>query len=282
LPEWHRLWKRLAVLPGFDLLDLQPTGDPNRLQLRARKELCTPFGFLYGGSGIAASIEAAERVTGRPLQWITTQFIGRPLPDEVIDLDVSMPAAGRSTTQAQVTGTVDGRPVFTSLCAHTDRPSGDAVGFGPMPDVPPPDDCPSMSEPFAAIVAGSFFDHLERRLAAGKLAVEAIDDPQSGPLGLWCRIPDHLIGSPATQAFIADIIPLAVCAALGAMPGGTSLDNTLRVIDPEPSEWVLLDVVPDGFHRSIGHGSLRLWSRDGRLLGTAQQTCIIRTSHHTH
>ena len=98
---------------------------------------------------------------------------------------------------------------------------------------------------------------------------------------MWCRIPDHEIGSPATQAFVADIIPLAVCAALGVMPGGTSLDNTLRVIDHEPAEWVLLDITAEGFHRSIGHGSLRLWSQDGRLLGTAQQTCIIRTSHHT-
>ena len=108
-----------------------------------------------------------------------------------------------------------------------------------------------------------------------------LDDPQTGPLALWCRIPDHVIGSGATQAFIADIIPLAVSAALGVAPGGTSLDNTVRIIDPEPSEWVLLDIVADGFHRSIGHGSLRLWSQDGRLIGTAQQTCIIRTSHHT-
>ena len=65
------------------------------------------------------------------------------------------------------------------------------------------------------------------------------------------------------------------------MPGGTSLDNTVRIVDTEPSEWVLLDIVPEGFHRSIGHGSLRIWSQDGRLLGAAQQTCIIRTSHHS-
>jgi acyl-CoA thioesterase II len=268
------------VLPTFDLLDLQATEDPLRFQLRSRKELCTPFGFLYGGSGIAASIEAAERATGRPLQWITTQFIGTPVPDEVIDLRVELAAHGRATTQAQVFGSVGDRAVFASLCAHTDRPTGDGVGFLQMPDVPAPDECASMSEPFAAIVAGSFFDHLERRRAAGKLAVEAIGNPQTGLLALWCRIPGHRIGSAATQAFVADIIPLAVCAALGAMPGGTSLDNTLRIIDPDPSEWVLLEIVAEGFHRSVGHGSLRLWSQDGRLLGTAQQTCIIRTSHH--
>ncbi len=273
------------MLPTFDLLDLQPTNDPLHFRLTARKELCTPFGFLYGGSGIAASIEAAERASGRPLQWITTQFIGTPVPGDVIDLRVDLPAHGKATTQSQVFGSVtnaDGetRPVFTSLAAHTERPSGDGASFLRMPDVPPPDECPSMSEPFAAVVAGSFFDHLERRLAAGTLAVDAIDNPQTGPLGLWCRIPDHAIGSAATQAFVADIVPLAVCAALGAMPGGTSLDNTVRIVDPERSEWVLLDIHPEGFHRGVGHGSLALWSQDGRLLGTAQQTCLIRTSHH--
>lgn len=273
------------MLPTFDLLDLRSTDDPTRFRLVARPGLCTPFGFLYGGSGIAASIEAAERACGRPLQWITTQFIGTPVPGETIDLQVLLPAHGRATTQAQIVGSVtspagETRPVFTSLSAHTDRPSGDVADFVPMPDVPAPEDCPAMAEPFAEAVAGTFFDHLERRVAVGKFAADAVDDPQTGPMALWCRIPGYRIGSAATQAFVADIIPLAVSAALGSMPGGTSLDNTVRVVDPEPSDWVLLDIVPEGFHRSIGHGSLRLWSREGRLLGTAQQTCIIRTSHH--
>jgi len=275
-----------AVLPTFDLLQILPTDDPLRFRMLARKELCTPFGFLYGGSGIAASVEAAERASVRPLQWITTQFIGTPVPGEIIDLEVALPAHGTATTQSQVFGTVAGpdgerRPVFTSLCAHTVRPGGDQAQFVRMPDVPPPGDCPSMSEPFAAALAGSFFDHLDRRLAAGQFGIEAIDNAQTGQLGLWCRIPDHEIGSGATQAFVADIVPMAVCAALGVVPGGTSIDNTVRIVDPNPTEWVLLDIIPEGFHRSIGHGSLRIWSEDRRLLGTAQQTCIIRTSHHS-
>ena len=273
------------MLPTFDLLQMLPTGDPLRFRMEARRALCTPFGFLYGGSGIAASVEAAERATERPLQWITTQFIGTPVPGEVVDLEVVLPAHGKATTQSQVFATVTGsdgerRPVFTSLCAHTVRPGGDQAQFVRMPDVPPPADCPSMSEPFAAALAGTFFDHLERRIAAGTFGLQAVDNPQAGPLHLWCRVPDHEIGTPATQAFVADIIPLAVCAALGVMPGGTSIDNTVRIIDPEPSQWVLLEIVPEGLHRSIGHGSLRIWSEDGRLIGTAQQTCIIRTSHH--
>jgi acyl-CoA thioesterase-2 len=46
------------------------------------------------------------------------------------------------------------------------------------------------------------------------------------------------------------------------------------------TEWVLLEIVPDSFQRSIGHGTVRMWAESGELLAVAQQTCIIRTSHH--
>ena len=36
----------------------------------------------YGGSGIAASTEVAERVTERPLMWMTTQFLTNTAPGE--------------------------------------------------------------------------------------------------------------------------------------------------------------------------------------------------------
>lgn len=274
------LWNGHEVLSPFDLLDLHPTDDDHRFRLEARPTLCTPFGFLYGGSAIAASVEAAERATGRDLQWITTQFIGSPAPGDVIDIEVSMPAHGKATTQSQIEGRIGDRVMFSSLAAHTTRPSGDGAQFASMPEVAPPEDCSPMMRPFESDTSGTFFDTLDRRLAVGSLGQDAIDRPQTDGLALWTRILGDEIGSPATQAYVADIIPLGIGAALGSMPGGTSLDNTLRVIDPVPSEWVLLEIIPDGFHRSIGHGSLRIWSQDGRLMGAAQQTCIIRTSHH--
>lgn len=97
---------------------------------------------------------------------------------------------------------------------------------------------------------------------------------------MWARLLDQDVGSPATQGFVADMGPLVVCAALGVAPGGTSLDNTIRVVDPNPTEWVLIETEADGFHRSVGHSTARLWSEDGRLLGLGQQSAILRTSHH--
>ena len=94
------------MLPTFDLLDLQPAG-MNRSRLEVRPDLATPFGFLYGGSGIAASAEAAEQATDRPLQWITTQFIGSPPPASVVDLEVVVVADGRGDDP--VAGDCNGR-----------------------------------------------------------------------------------------------------------------------------------------------------------------------------
>ena len=107
------------MLPTFDLLDLQPTEDDRRYRLVVRPDLCTPFGFLYGGSGIAASAEAAEQATGRPLQWITTQFIGSPPPGSVVDLQVAV--AGERQGNHAVAGRRHGRrraDVHLAVCPH--------------------------------------------------------------------------------------------------------------------------------------------------------------------
>lgn len=268
-------------LPTFPLLGLQPTEDPRKLRLPVTDPLATPFGFLYGGSGIAASAEAAERVAGRPLVWITTQFLGSPTTGDVVDLAVDLTVEGRVTTQASVVGRIGDEVVFSSLAALTARDAGDETAFATMPDVPAPDECEPMHLPFDVETGPTFFDHLERRAAAGRFGLDAIDRPQEGPLALWCRVTgtNDGIGSPATQAFVADIVPMAICAALGRPTGGSSLDNTLRIVDHRPSEWVLLEVVADGFQRSVGHGSVRIWSDDGRLVGLAQQSALIRTSH---
>ena len=270
----------VAPPPRFDLLELADGPTATSFRLDVRSALCTSFAFLYGGSGIAASVEASERATGRPLQWITTQYVGSPKPGDVVELDVHIAASGRSTSQTQVIGRVDGAVVLASVCAHNVRPAGDENAFGTMPEVPSPDRSRAFDKIFESDASASFFDSFEYRIALGKFAEEAVGEPQTAGLALWVRMYEQGIGSPATQGFVADLGPLAVCASLGVSPGGTSLDNTIRVVDPRPSEWVLIEIGADGFHRSVGHSTARLWSEDGRLLGLAQQSAIVRTSHH--
>lgn len=71
-------------------------------------------------------------------------------------------------------------------------------------------------------------------------------------------------------------MPFGLGQALGRRAGGNSLDNTLRIIDLVPTEWVLLDVRVHAIANGFGHGLVHLWSEGGSLLATASQSTILR------
>lgn len=240
------------------------------------KQLCTAFDFLYGGSGLAACAVAAEHVTGRPLQWITTQYVANAHPGEEVRLDVDVVVAGRATSQTHVHGRVGDRTVLHATTAHTDRPAGDLRWWGEPPEVSGPDDSEPFALPFDGPNSGSFVEMMHRRVPP-----EVKELIPTGRAAIWVKVDGWPIGSPASQGFVADIVPMALTLALGRDPGGTSLDNTMRVVVADDAdEWVLLDIEAEGFHHSIGHGRVRLWRPDGTLIGIGSQSAIIRTSHH--
>jgi acyl-CoA thioesterase-2 len=239
--------------------------------------LCTPFGWLYGGSGVAACSVAAEAATGKPLVWITTQYVANARPGETVELAVDVVVEGHSTSQTHVHGTVEGRTVLHATTAHTDRPTGELHWWGEMPEVSAPEDATPFALPFEHVSDDSFVHRMDRYLVPEMAELAA-----QGRAAMWVRVPGWPIGSPASQGFVADIIPLVLGLALGRPPGGTSLDNTVRIVQEEPTDdWILLDIEAEGMHRSIGCGRVRLWRRDGTLIGVGTQSAIIRTSHHT-
>ena len=115
------------------------------------------------------------------------------------------------------------------------------------------------------------------RLADARSFDELPGPPSAGGRSaLWARIPDVLDMSAATLAILGDYVPFGIGQALGAMAGGNSLDNTLRVGRLVPTEWVLLDIRVDLIANGFGHGVVHLWAEDGTLLATASQSTIVR------
>jgi acyl-CoA thioesterase len=55
-----------------------------------------------------------------------------------------------------------------------------------------------------------------------------------------------------------------------------SLDNTLRVVQLRPAEWVLCDIRMHAVFGGYAQGVAHLWSQDGELLATASQSFVIR------
>lgn len=242
------------------------------LRLPVTHRLSNPRLSLYGGTGVSAATVVAEALTGRSLTWISVQFVGNTSPGEVLEFRARVVAGGARTSQVQVRATVGDRLVLTALSAHSAKECDDAEGFATPPYMPPPDEC----ELFVLSVeleSESFVDTLERRVVPF-----TADSGRDGHVGMWVRVPTWPGPSSARLGYVADVVPVAVFLAGRRNPGAISLDNTVRVIDPElgDAEWMLFDIEADGISRSTGHGRARIWSVDGRLLAVGSQSCIMR------
>jgi acyl-CoA thioesterase len=143
--------------------------------------------------------------------------------------------------------------------------------------VPPPDECPPRRLPDFS--SASIFDRIDVRLAKGR-SFEEISIGTSGPgdpnSSLWARVPGHLEPSAATLAIIGDYVTGGVSQPLGRRVMSRSLDNTVRVVKLEPSEWVLCDIRIQALVDGYGQGVAYLWSEQGSLLATASQSMSVR------
>ena len=84
-----------------DYLGLRSTDDPNRWQLELTPRVLTPAGAMHGGAALAATVEALEGATARPLVWATAHYLTHAGPRGLLDVDVSIEVAGHQTTQAR-------------------------------------------------------------------------------------------------------------------------------------------------------------------------------------
>ena len=89
---------------------------------------------------------------------------------------------------------------------------------------------------------------------------------------LWARVPGHLRPWAATLAIVGDYVSGAVSQPIGRRAMGRSLDNTLRMVQLKPTEWVLCDIRIHALVGGYAQGIAFLWSEDGELLATASQS----------
>jgi len=267
------------VTDARQFLGIEERGDPLHWRLHVVPELTTPGNFLFGGCGLGAALVALEAASGRSTVWSTCQYLSFAPTNSVLDLAVTLAAVGNRITQARAVGTTGDTEVLT-VNAALGLPGGmDAEGvWDSPPDVPPPDECPPRRLP--SFFTTSIFDQIEVRLARGR----SFEEISRGPFtpgdpasALWARVPGHLEPSAATLAILGDYVTGGMAQPLGRRVMSRSLDNTLRVVRLEPTEWVLCDTVIEGLANGFAHGRMRLFAESGALLATASQSMIVRT-----
>ena len=265
-----------APLSARAFLGLESAHDPCRWLLPVTPGVCSPAGFLFGGCALAAAIAALEAATARPLIWATAQFLSYARPPEVLDLELHLAMAGRHITQARVVGHVAEREVLTVAAALGRRELTEEGTWAVMPEVPPPSQC-VRRELRAGVVGYGLSARLHTRLALARSLAE-LPGPGvvDGRSALWVKLSEVVEMSPTSLAILGDYVPFGIGQALGLRAGGNSLDNTLRIGQLVPSEWVLVDIRIHQVVNGFGHGEVHLWSEDGVLLGTASQSTIVR------
>jgi acyl-CoA thioesterase-2 len=265
-----------STMTAREFLGLRPTHNPHRWVLPVERGICVRHaGFLFGGCGLGAAVTALEATTGRQLVWATAQYLSYARPPEILDLDVTIPISGHRSSQARATGHVGDREIFTVNASLGWRPLDVQGEWEVRPAVPPPEDCPVA--PAVDGTAGTIHSRVELRVARGRYGADKDGTPsEDGHSALWVRIPEGLETSAAALAIIADWMPSGISHALGRWAGGNSLDNTIRIVDVVPSQWILCDIHVLGIRHGFGHGVIHLWSDQGPLLATGSQSFIVR------
>ena len=114
-------------------LGLQPSHNPYRWHLPVTPGISTGSGFLFGGSGLGAAIEAMEGTTGRPVVWATAQYLSFARPGTVMDIDVTVAVEGHQITQARAVGHVGNVEILTVNAALGVRPLEAGGQWAEMP-----------------------------------------------------------------------------------------------------------------------------------------------------
>jgi len=255
-------------------LGMEPDGDELHWRMDVTPQLTTPGNFLFGGCGLGAALVALEAASGRPTIWATAQYLSYALRGAELRWEVTLAAVGGHVTQGRAIGRVDGEEILTvNASLGTDDLEFSGIWEAP-PIVPPPDECPSRFLP--EFFRNTIMDSIEVRTAVGK-SFEEMDGTMGSPnAALWARVPGHLSPSAATLAIVGDYVSGAVSQPIGRRAMGRSLDNTLRMVQLKPTEWVLCDIRIHALVGGYAQGIAFLWSQDGQLLATASQSIGVR------
>jgi acyl-CoA thioesterase len=246
---------------------------PDVWSFTVTEQLVTPGRFLFGGCGLAAGIVSLEGASHRPTIWASAQYLSYATLGAEVQVSTELLVEGGHVTQARATARVDELEILTVNAAlGTGTLSAPPTRL--MPDVPAPEQCAALERHFD--IDRSIFEHVDCRLATLRHDSE-VDGPDAARLhAIWSRIPGHLEPSAATLAIFGDFVAGGVTQLLGRPTRGRSLDNTIRMVTLEPTEWVLCEIRMHALSGGFAQGTGFLWSRSGTLLATASQSIAAK------
>jgi acyl-CoA thioesterase-2 len=249
---------------------------------------------VFGGQVASQALVAAARTVPpeRRVHSLHAYFLRPGDPAIPIEYKADRLRDGSSFTTRRVLGVQRDKTIFAmSASFQIDEPGLDH-GI-PAPNVPDPENLPTLAERIAGIPTA---------LASWRRAPRAFDmryvsDPPwqsrlSGPRAVarsqvWFKadglLPDDPVLHVCLLAYLSDITLLdAILVEHGIAPGAdavqlASLDHAMWFHRPiRVDEWLLYDISSPSASGARGLGTGHFFSRDGRLLATAVQEGLVR------
>lgn len=243
----------------------QDNNEQGRFSYTPPQQACVgPEGrqFYMGGAAMATHIDTLERHFDKPLYWATTHFLNHGLLGEAMQLTVEAVSGGRSVVQAMAEMRRGETVLHRTIAALGTRDGAPDKAFVTMPQVPPPQDCPTKQDD-AMARPGNLLHLLERRVA--------LEDSAGGVEHMWIR---PLFDAPMDAAYLALVSDFFLGAHVRTRRG-TSLDNTFRLVNLVETDWLMMVTQLSSFTRGAVHGHVHIFAENGTLLAASSQTGLL-------
>ncbi len=273
-----------------DLLDLETIED----NLFRGRQPDTELQRVFGGQVAAQALTAATRTV--PEQYVVHSlhsYFLRPGDTAVpIVYDVDTLREGRSFATRRVLARQHGRPIF-ALTVDYQIPEPGLEHQDAMPDVPTPEECPTLLE--ATPGSQRIADHWNREWSALDIRLAGVTRPGEGDSGgevltrsrLWIRVNGEVPDDPRLQVaaftYASDLTLLAASLVPHdlyiASPGmqAASLDHTIWFHRPfRADRWWLYDQTSPSASGGRGLALARVFTQEGTLVATVAQEGLIR------
>jgi acyl-CoA thioesterase-2 len=274
----------------IDLLDLEMIED----NLFRGKQPKTEMQRVFGGQVAAHALVAASRtVSDQYVVHSLHSYFLRPGDTSVqIVYDVENLRDGRSFATRRVLARQHGHPIF-AMTLNYQVPEDGLEHQDVMPEVPRPEDCPSLGDIFAD--RNHDTDEWEREWAAldvryagnSRLGGELSNELEPARARLWIRVngelPDSALQHTAAFTYASDmtllgatLVPHEVFISSPNVQAA-SLDHTIWFHRPfRADEWWLYDQHSPSASGGRGLSFARVFTADGRLVASVAQEGLIR------
>ena len=245
---------------------------------------------VFGGQVAGQALVAAGRTVDpdRPVHSLHSYFIRPGDPAVPLIYEVDRTRDGRSFSTRRVVAIQHGKPIFTLSASF--QLVQDGVEHQPvMPDVPPPEDVPTIAElegvpeSFAMLKAQP--NPIDVRYVDNPWAAPGV--PRHGVQSLWLRangeLPDDPLLHVCLLTFASDLTLLSTVLVRHGLSferdriAMASLDHAMWFLHPvRMDDWVLYAMEAPAAAGGRGLSSGRFYDRSGRHLVSVVQEGMIR------